>query len=321
MHPVLFKIGFFELRVYSLMYIIGLVITIFFVTRRCRKFSITKEQMENIIIFTFLGGLVGARLYYVFLNWENYFSKNYSEIIAVWHGGLAIHGGLIGGLVTVFTYSHFKKISPLMIGDLSLPFVLIAQGIGRFGNFANGEVHGVPTFIPLNIIFDIKKAHFGEFWQKVLSTFHVHNDPVSLTNFYQFLKSKGELLVQYKGHEYVLKDYVPWGVSFTDKYMPPAYTEFGSIPLHPTFFYETILNFIFGAILIWLWRKDEKVGTGFISGLYFIFYAVIRSFVTFFRAEDLMIGSLRAPHLASIGLVIIGTILIYISKKRSQTAG
>jgi phosphatidylglycerol:prolipoprotein diacylglycerol transferase len=316
MFPVLFKIGFFELRVYSLMYILGLVMTIFFVSRRSRKFGIPKEQMENIIIFTFLGGLIGARAYYVILNWSGYFSSNPMEIFAIWHGGLAIHGGLIGGLVTVFIYTRYKSISPFAIGDLTLPFVLLSQGLGRFGNFANGEVHGVPVFTPFSIIFDLKKAHFGQFWHTVLDKFNVHNDPVSLTNFYNMLKAKGELAVTYAGKEYILRDYVPWGISFNAKYMPPAYREFGSIPLHPTFFYESILNFLFGAFLVWLWRKDEQIGLGFISGMYFIFYAVIRSFVTFFRAEDLMVGSLRAPHLASIGLVIVGSILIYISRRK-----
>ena len=320
MFPVLFKIGFFELRVYSLMYILGLVMTIFFVSRRSRKFNIPKEQMENVIILTFLGGLVGARAYYVILNWSAYFNSNPMEVFAIWHGGLAIHGGIIGGLVTVFIYTHYKSISPLVIGDLTLPFVLLSQGLGRFGNFANGEVHGVPVFTPLSIIFDLKKAHFGQFWHTVLAKFSVHNDPVSLTNFYNFLKTKGDLTVTYAGKEYLLKDYVPWGISFNSTYMPPAYREFGSIPLHPTFFYESILNFLFGAFLVWLWRKDEQIGLGFISGMYFIFYAVIRSFVTFFRAEDLMIGSLRAPHLASIGLVIVGAILIYISRRKRTAA-
>jgi len=320
MFPVLFKIGFFELRVYSLMYILGLVMTIFFVSRRSRKFNIPKEQMENVIILTFLGGLVGARAYYVILNWSAYFNSNPMEVFAIWHGGLAIHGGIIGGLVTVFIYTHYKSISPLVIGDLTLPFVLLSQGLGRFGNFANGEVHGVPVFTPLSIIFDLKKAHFGQFWHTVLAKFSVHNDPVSLTNFYNFLKTKGDLTVTYAGKEYLLKDYVPWGISFNSTYMPPAYREFGSIPLHPTFFYESILNFLFGAFLVWLWRKDEQIGLGFISGMYFIFYAVIRSFVTFFRAEDLMIGSLRAPHLASIGLVIVGAVLIYISRRKRTAA-
>jgi len=315
MYPVLFKIGFFELRVYSLMYILGIVITIFFVSRRAEAFKIARQEMENIIIIGFIGAIIGSRAYYVLLNWP-YFSNNFSEIPAIWHGGLAIHGGIAGGVAVILLYAYRKKLSAFTIGDLILPFLLLSQGIGRIGNFANGEVHGFPTITPFSIIFNLKKSMFGEFWQKVLSTYNVHNDPKSLTAFYDFFKSKGELTVNFHDKVYTLKEYVPWGISFPEKYMSPAYQEFGSIPLHPAFFYEAILNAVFAFVLIYFWKKDKYVGTGMISGMYFIAYGFIRAFATMFRSEDLMVGWIRAPHLASIVLVGVGVFLIYLSRKK-----
>jgi phosphatidylglycerol:prolipoprotein diacylglycerol transferase len=76
-----------------------------------------------------------------------------------------------------------------------------------------------------------------------------------------------------------------------------------------------ILNFIGAAILIKLWKKDDMIGLGKISALYLIFYGAIRGFVTTFRADDLMIGMFRAPHILSIILILIGIFVIYFNKK------
>ena len=316
MFPYLFKIGVFELRVYSLMYLISILIAIYFVKKRAASLGFSKDDFENGVIFTFLGAIVGARLYYVFLKWD-YYSIHPSDIIAVWKGGLAIHGAIILGFVTALVYCKIKKISFYKYTDISLPFLLLGQGIGRFGNFANGEAHGVPTITPPEIIFRIKNI-FPEFWHKVLTTFNLDNNPVSISKLGDMITQKGHLTVQFQGHNYILKEYVPWGISFSDKYMPPAYMDFGTLPVHPTFFYEMILNFIGAYILIKLWKKDENIGKGNISALYLIFYGVIRGFVTTFRADDLMIGMFRAPHIISVILVIIGMSVIVINKRKEK---
>jgi phosphatidylglycerol:prolipoprotein diacylglycerol transferase len=194
--------------------------------------------------------------------------------------------------------------------------LLLGQGIGRFGNFANGEAHGVPTITPPSIIFQIKPI-FTTFWNTVLTTFGIPNNPQTMTDFYNKIAS-ASLNIRFQGTDYSLKEYVPWGVSFPDTYMPEAYRQFGSMPVHPTFFYEMILNFIGTAILILIWRKDTSIGKGKIVCLYFLFYGVIRAFVTFFRADDLMLGPIRAPHAASLSLLLIA-FLIYIFAYRKET--
>ncbi|MGA1846690.1 prolipoprotein diacylglyceryl transferase [Deferribacter abyssi] len=309
MFPYLFKIGTFELRVYSLMYLIGILITIYFVKKKGQKLGFDSELIENIIIVTFIGAIVGARFYYVLLKWD-FYSRYPKEIIAVWHGGLAIHGGIIGGILTAYFYCKSKGIKLLQFGDLALPFLLLSQGIGRFGNFANGEAHGVPTITPPSIIFRMKNV-FPEFWQQVLSSFGLRNTPEEVSKLMVFIKEKGELTVEFHNKVYQLKEYVPWGISFPPKYNPPAYQDFGTLPVHPTFFYEMILNFIGAFILLLFWKDNKNIGKGIIAGLYLIFYGVIRGFVTFFRADDLMVGYFRAPHLASFVMIIIGSILVF----------
>ncbi|MGC9061402.1 prolipoprotein diacylglyceryl transferase [Calditerrivibrio sp.] len=315
MFPYLFKIGNFELRIYSLMYIIAIFIGLFFIKKRAKSLHQDPGIIENIIIVSFFGGIVGARLYYVLLRWDFYSTYPY-EIIAFWHGGLAIHGGLIGGILTGYLYAR-KKYNFLFLSDLILPFLLLGQGIGRFGNFANGEAHGVPTITPPDIIFRFKNI-FPEFWRVVKSTFNLPDGVEGMNLLNSMLEQKKVLIVEFQNRVYELKEYVPFGIRFPPKYNPPAYLEFGYLPVHPTFFYEMILNFIGAAVLIYFWKKDDQIGKGVITGLYLIFYGVIRGFVTTFRADDLMVGYFRAPHIVSFVLILIGGLLIYFRKMRGN---
>lgn len=315
MMPYLFKIGNFELRIYSLMIIIGLLLTLYITRKKMEKMGYKQEYFENMIIVVFIAALLGARIYYVMFNWE-YYKNDPLEIFKVWHGGLAIHGGVILGFVASLIYAHYIKIKVMFFGDLIAPWLLFGQGLGRFGNFANGEAHGVPTIIPPDIIFRLKPI-FTDFWATVLNTFNLSNNPESISKLNEIVKNGAE--VTFQGKIYELKEYVPWGISFTNKYMPAAYRDFGTLPVHPTFFYEMILNFTGAFIMFLFWRNNKNISTGLIFGIYLISYGLIRAFVTMFRADDLMLGVLRAPHVASLAFVSIGIFLVirarYILKK------
>lgn len=311
MMPYLFKIGNFELRIYSLMIIIGLLICIVMAGRKMVKMGYKKEYLENMIIVVFIAALIGARIYYVIFSWE-YYKDNPLEIFAVWHGGLAIHGGVIMGFIAALIYSHYLKIKVMLFGDLIAPWLLFGQGLGRLGNFANGEAHGVPTITPPDIIFQFKPV-FIDFWNTVLNTFNLSNTPESVSKLNDIVKQGTE--VTFQGKVYELKEYVPWGISFTDKYMPAAYRDFGTLAVHPTFFYEMILNFTAAAIMYYFWRNSKNISTGLIFGIYLVSYGLIRGFVTMFRADDLMLGFIRAPHAASLAFICAGIFLIIRAKK------
>jgi phosphatidylglycerol:prolipoprotein diacylglycerol transferase len=294
------------------MLILAVILSIFLVSRRAKKLGYDPKKSENIVIFSFIGGILGARIYYVIFNWE-YFGANLKEIPAVWHGGLAIHGGVILGVATLFFLCRRYGFPVLKFTDILSPALLLSQGIGRFGNFANGEAHGVPTFTPPGIIFRLKPA-FQDFWGEALKTEHIANTPQGITSlFHRLMTAPAHIF--FEGKEYLLKEYVPWGISFPGTYSPQAYKEFGLMPVHPTFFYEMILNFAGAAILFSLWRKDENIGYGKITAVYFTMYAVIRGFVTFFRADDLMLGFIRAPHAASI-FFLLTALVVYLAGKR-----
>ncbi|MFQ5900397.1 MAG: prolipoprotein diacylglyceryl transferase [Thermodesulfobacteriota bacterium] len=154
MHPLLFKLGPLEIRYYSLMYILAILVC-FFLTRKEVKrkaISLTEDDIINFIMWVVLSGVLGARAYYVLFNW-GYYGANPSEIPAVWHGGLAIHGGLIGGFTAAYLYLKRLNIPFWRMADIVAPAIILGQAFGRFGNFMNGDAHGTPTDMPWGIVF------------------------------------------------------------------------------------------------------------------------------------------------------------------------
>lgn len=286
MNPIFLEIGPLEIRYYGLMYAISFMIAIYFGKKWAEKKGINGIVFENFAFITIISGLIGARLYYVLLS-LNYYLNNPLDIIAIWKGGLAIHGGIIGGFLGALFYSKKHKLNLWDLTDISAPFLLLGQGIGRIGNLMNGEIHGVPTFTPWNIIFS-RQSRFAEWYE-----------------MYQ----ASSLQVQMEFNELV-----PWGLVFPSA--SPAGEEFPNVALHPAMIYEMILNFIGFIILYRLYRK-WNLSKGIITMIYIVIYAINRSFVSFFRAEDLMVIGMRAPHLISIVMFIIATLGIIVLNRKS----
>ncbi len=145
--PYLFKIGNFELRWYALLIITGFLLGARLVYKRAPKYGLTARDIDQLLIFGYIAGLAGARIYYVIFRWD-YYSKRLWEIPAFWHGGLAIHGAWIGALITAIVFVRVKKIPFLRLADLCVLAFPLAQSIGRWGNFFNYEAFGTPTNLP-----------------------------------------------------------------------------------------------------------------------------------------------------------------------------
>jgi len=144
MNPVLFELGRFEIRYYTLIVIIAVIAGIFVIHKEAKKFEIKGDFIFNQIFWAIIFGLIGARIYYVIFNWD-YFVNNLFEIFQVWHGGLAIHGAIIGGALTVFFYCKKYKVRMLRYLDFIVVGLILGQAIGRWGNFFNNEAHGGAT--------------------------------------------------------------------------------------------------------------------------------------------------------------------------------
>ncbi len=148
--PVLsqsFEVGFFTVRYYSLFFVTGVVFAYFIAKARALKKGINELVFDEMIFWAILFGFVSARIYYVLFYFDQY-SKNLSEIFKVWHGGLAIYGGLIGGVITLYFLSKKHNVNFFSLSD-SIVFALpLAQAIGRLGNYFNYEAFGKPTDLP-----------------------------------------------------------------------------------------------------------------------------------------------------------------------------
>ncbi|WP_073508154.1 prolipoprotein diacylglyceryl transferase [Streptobacillus notomytis] len=291
MKPYLFKIGNFEIRIYSLMYIISLFLGIFIAKKDeiSRKRGINENIVEDYAYFAIVSGLIGARMYYVLLKWD-YYSQNLLEILKVWNGGLAIHGGIIGGLIGTIIFAKMKNVNPLVLMDMAVGPLILGQGLGRIGNLANGEIHGFPTITPFSVIL---KGNFTSWWQEFQA--------MSLMKQLEF------------------KELVPWGIKFPLD--TPAGQEFPNMSLHPAMIYEMILNFIAFYIIWFVFRKKEY-SKGILTMIYIISYGIIRIIVSTFRAEDLLIKGIRAPYIVSLIMILIGILgILYLRKKNNKSLG
>lgn len=138
------EIGPLTIKMYSVMIFIGIIVAFLIIKRESKKWNIPENFISSMAVTTIIFGIVGARIYYVLFNFE-YYSVHVDEIIKIWQGGLAIHGGIIFGLITILCYAWKYKVNKLRLLDIVVLGLIIAQAIGRWGNFFNGEAYGAAT--------------------------------------------------------------------------------------------------------------------------------------------------------------------------------
>ena len=141
MNPVALQIGSFTIKWYSLMILLGVIVGIGLLLKESKKYNYPKDFLFNLCFWAIIFGFIGARIYYVLFNFEIYKNDPVS-IFKIWEGGLAIHGGLITGFMTMYLYCKKYNVRLLKITDMAVPGILLAQSIGRWGNFFNMEAHG-----------------------------------------------------------------------------------------------------------------------------------------------------------------------------------
>jgi phosphatidylglycerol:prolipoprotein diacylglycerol transferase len=153
--PILVDLGPIRVSWYGLMYIFGFLASYLLVRYQMKKkdFGISKLEVENLYFYLILGLIIGARLGYVlFYDLKKYLADPL-EIFAIWHGGMSFHGGLIGVLIVGILFSWKNTKSFWKIADLIIVTVPIGLGLGRIGNFINGELYGRVTQVPWGMVF------------------------------------------------------------------------------------------------------------------------------------------------------------------------
>ncbi|CAG7590310.1 Phosphatidylglycerol--prolipoprotein diacylglyceryl transferase [Peptoniphilus tyrrelliae] len=246
-NPVAFTIFGIEVKWYGILIALGVFLAIFFTgkmaERKNYRNGLYKDISTDVSLFSVLIGVLGARLYYVIFEWE-YYSQHLNEIFAIRNGGLAIYGGIIAGGITVYIFCRRKKVNFLTLADCVAPGLALAQAIGRWGNYINGEAHGGVTNVPWAILVDGERVH-------------------------------------------------------------------------PTFFYESIVNFSIFLFLYFYLSKRQKFEGQLIS-IYMIVYGIARFFIEGMRTDSLYIGAFRVSQIVSIGIIIFGIAIRLIAKSRQK---
>lgn len=225
---------------YGILIVIGMVLAIYLSSKELEKNGQNPEIINDLALWVLPAAIIGARLWYVIFEFQRF--DNIYDIINVRDGGLAIHGGVIAGVIVGYIYAKIKNIKFFKTTDIISTYVPIAQAIGRWGNFINNEAHGGETNLPWALIIEGKKYH-------------------------------------------------------------------------PTFFYESMGNIILFLIIYFIVKKGKKT-TGMETASYLIGYGIIRFFVEGLRTDSLWVGPFRVAQLISIVFIILGLIILSLSKNK-----
>ena len=243
----------FSIKFYGVIIAFGFLLAVLFGGRMAYKWKLDLNKMLDILLFGTIGGILGARLYYVLFEWV-YYRVHLAEIPQIWHGGLAIYGGLIGGILAAYFTCRHNGLNFLKLLDLAGMSFLIGQGIGRWGNYANQEAFGTNT-----------EGFLGMSSAKVTDYIYAHES------------------------EFLAK-----GIT-----MDP------SMPVHPTFLYESVWC-IFSFFVLYLICKKAYKFSGQLILCYGILYGAERAVVEGLRTDSLYIGStsLRVSQVLSLVLAL-----------------
>lgn len=160
-NPVAFSVGGIEIRWYGIIIVLGIIAGFSYAAYRAKQSGLSLDDMLDYVLVALPLGIICARLYYVvFFNDGSY--KTFYDVIAIWEGGLAIYGGVLGGLLGMFLVSRHKKNKFRAVLDCFAPGVMIGQIFGRWGNFFNAEAYGTLDHIDFPFIGRIFTPHFEE---------------------------------------------------------------------------------------------------------------------------------------------------------------
>jgi phosphatidylglycerol---prolipoprotein diacylglyceryl transferase len=158
MYPVLFQFGTFELRSYGVIVALSFFLGLWWSTREAKRKGLDPALVQDFAFYALLGGIIGARIYYVVFSNPSYFLQKPWEIVAIWHGGISIIGALLGGFLTALWYCRKKNIAFWRFADTLAPGVALGQAAGVFACLLNGDSYGKPTDLAWAITYTDPRA-------------------------------------------------------------------------------------------------------------------------------------------------------------------
>ncbi len=253
-----------DLYWYGTLIAIGYLLAVLYATKRGRQFGLDPDKMTDVVFIATVIGVIGARLYYVAFRWD-YYSQDLSLIFDMRSGGLGIYGGIIAGFLAGWIVGKWKKVRFLPLADTAAGGFLLAQGIGRWGNFVNVEAFGSNTTLPWGM--------------------------------------SGPTIVNYlTQHEAEIE---ALGVAIDP-----------NMPVHPTFFYESMWCLLGFGLMQLLVKKRKFDGQLFL--FYIGWYGAGRMFIEGLRTDSLLIGNtgIRVSQLvAAVAVVAAVSIWLYVNNR------
>ncbi|EAW46213.1 prolipoprotein diacylglyceryl transferase [Nodularia spumigena CS-584] len=153
--PVIVEIGPITIRWYGLLIATAVLIGVSLSQYLAKRRNVNPELVSDLSIWLVIGAIPAARLYYVLFQWSEY-SQHPERIIAIWQGGIAIHGAIIGGTLAALIFAKVNQVSFWQLTDLVAPSLILGQAIGRWGNFFNSEAFGRPTNLPWKLYIPLQ---------------------------------------------------------------------------------------------------------------------------------------------------------------------
>lgn len=139
--PIAFSLGGLDVRWYGVIIGLGLVLALVLAIREGNRRGLGKDDFPDLMLWAIPIAIISARIYYVIFEWD-YYRNHLGEIPQIWNGGIAIHGALIGSIITTYIFTKNRNISFWKMADIAAPSIILGQAIGRWGNFMNQEAHG-----------------------------------------------------------------------------------------------------------------------------------------------------------------------------------
>ncbi len=144
LNRVFIQLGPIPIYWYGFIIATGLFLGLYLAQKESNRLGLQKDLMVDLVVFAAPIAIIFARIYYVIFEWQHYQSGPWWNVFAIWEGGIAIHGALIGAVLTAIVFAKIKKVDFWQLADIAAPSLILGQAIGRWGNFMNQEAHGGP---------------------------------------------------------------------------------------------------------------------------------------------------------------------------------
>ena len=154
--PILIELGPLTIRWYGLLIASAVLIGVSLSQYLAKRRNVDPDILGDLAIWLVIAAIPSARLYYVLFEWKQY-AQHPDQIIAIWNGGIAIHGAILGGTLAAIIFARLQKISVWQLADLVAPSLILGQAIGRWGNFFNSEAFGDPTDLPWKLYIPLER--------------------------------------------------------------------------------------------------------------------------------------------------------------------